>query len=130
PTDLTGQRCILREALKMVDADKLSPHASCGMRHTVLLCPKDLTGLTLRSDGALSCECGHRYPVIDGVPVLLRDDIEQTMDLARASMSRARSEPGSIDGRNAELYLESLGVSEAEKNMAVWCFTTYPRQTN
>jgi hypothetical protein len=50
---------------------------------------------------------------------LLRDDIEQTMDLARASMLRARSEPRSIDGRNPGLYLESLGVSEAEENMAV-----------
>jgi 2-polyprenyl-3-methyl-5-hydroxy-6-metoxy-1,4-benzoquinol methylase/uncharacterized protein YbaR (Trm112 family) len=103
----------------MADPDKLSPPSSCGMHHTVLLCPKDLTGLTLRSDGALSCQSGHRYPVIDGVPVLLRDDIEQTMDLARASMSRARGEPESIDARNADLYLESLGISEAEKNMAV-----------
>jgi hypothetical protein len=65
------------------------------------------------------CECGHRYSVIEGVPVLLRDDIEQTIDLARASISRAKGEPGSIDGRNADLYLESLGISEAEKAVAV-----------
>jgi SAM-dependent methyltransferase/uncharacterized protein YbaR (Trm112 family) len=106
------------ERAEMADPDKLPPHSWRGMRYTVLLCPKDLTGLTLRSDGALSCDHGHRYPVIDGVPVLLRDDIEQTMDLARASISRARGEPGSIDGRNPDLYLESLGVSEAEKDIA------------
>ena len=96
----------------------LSSPSWCGMQHTVLLCPKDLTGVTLYCDGALSCESGHRYPVIDGLPVLLRDDIEQTMDLAAQSMSRARGEPRSIDRRNPDLYLESLGISEAEKNMA------------
>jgi 2-polyprenyl-3-methyl-5-hydroxy-6-metoxy-1,4-benzoquinol methylase/uncharacterized protein YbaR (Trm112 family) len=103
----------------MAEFDRLGAPSWCGMHHTVLLCPKDLTGLALRSDGVLWCEHGHRYPIIDGTPVLLRDDIEQTMDLARASISRARGEPGSIDGRNAGLYLESLGVSEAEKNMAL-----------
>jgi len=95
------------------------PHSPFGMRNTMLSCPKDLTGLTLGYDGALLCERGHRYPVIDGVPVLLRDDIDLTIDLARASMSRARDEPGSIDERRADLYLESLGISEAEKNMLV-----------
>jgi uncharacterized protein YbaR (Trm112 family) len=44
-------------------------------------------------------ESGHVYPVIDGIPVLLRDDIEQTIDLARASIARARNELGSIDER-------------------------------
>jgi SAM-dependent methyltransferase/uncharacterized protein YbaR (Trm112 family) len=89
------------------------------MHYTTLFCPKDATSLALQSDGNLSCEHGHLYPVVDGVPVLLRDDIEQTMDLASASMARARNEPGSIDVRNPDLYLESLGVSEAEKDVAV-----------
>jgi 2-polyprenyl-3-methyl-5-hydroxy-6-metoxy-1,4-benzoquinol methylase len=53
------------------------------------------------------------------VPVLLRDDAQQTMDVAWASLARARNEPGSIDGRNPDLYLESLGVSDAEKIIAV-----------
>ena len=85
----------------------------------LLCCPKDFSALALRTDGNLSCKNGHIYPVIDGVPVLLRDDIEQTMSLARASMARARNCRGSIDQRNPELYLESLGVSELEKQMAV-----------
>jgi 2-polyprenyl-3-methyl-5-hydroxy-6-metoxy-1,4-benzoquinol methylase/uncharacterized protein YbaR (Trm112 family) len=91
----------------------------CGRQGIVLCCPKDASALRLQSDGALSCESGHSYPVIDGIPVLLRDDIEQTMDLARASMARARNEFGSIDQRNPDFYLESLGVSELEKQIAV-----------
>jgi 2-polyprenyl-3-methyl-5-hydroxy-6-metoxy-1,4-benzoquinol methylase/uncharacterized protein YbaR (Trm112 family) len=86
--------------------------------YTELFCPKHGTRLT-QADGALSCERGHRYPVVDGVPVLLRDDIDQTIDLAKASIARAKRIPGSIDMRNADLYLESLGVSEAEKSLAV-----------
>jgi uncharacterized protein YbaR (Trm112 family) len=97
----------------MAEPHGLGPHSWCGMHHTVLMCPKDLTSLTLGCDGALSCEHGHRYPVIDGVPVLLRDDIEQTMDLARASISRASGEPGSIDGRNATLYLEGTSKNSS-----------------
>src|SRR5262245_48589894 len=85
----------------------------------VLCCPKDAGALTRRSDGTLSCERGHLYPVIDGIPILLRDDIEQTIDLARASMARATNETGSIDQRDPKLYLESLGVSELEKQISV-----------
>jgi 2-polyprenyl-3-methyl-5-hydroxy-6-metoxy-1,4-benzoquinol methylase/uncharacterized protein YbaR (Trm112 family) len=102
----------------MTKSEELFSPSSCGMHHTALFCPTDHTPLSLRSDGVLSCENGHSYPVIDGVPVVLRDDIEQTMNLARASMARARNEPGSIDARNPDLYLESLGCSETEKDLA------------
>jgi 2-polyprenyl-3-methyl-5-hydroxy-6-metoxy-1,4-benzoquinol methylase/uncharacterized protein YbaR (Trm112 family) len=98
------------------------PSAPCwsrGARDTVLYCPKDGAGLVRQSDEVLSCQQGHRYPVIDGVPVLLRDDAAQTIDLAWASLARARNEPGSTDRRNPDLYLESLGISDAEKNGAV-----------
>jgi 2-polyprenyl-3-methyl-5-hydroxy-6-metoxy-1,4-benzoquinol methylase/uncharacterized protein YbaR (Trm112 family) len=93
-----------------------SPHGKTGL---ALCCPRDLSTLRLDHAGTLSCEFGHTYPVVEGVPVLLRDDIEQTIDLARASMARAWNKRGSIDERNPSLYLESLGVSEMEKNVAV-----------
>lgn len=89
------------------------------MNYFALSCPKDRTRLTSLPDGALSCERGHRYPVVDGIPVLLRDDIKQTIELAEASIARAKKVPGSIDARNPALYLESLGVSEAEKELAI-----------
>lgn len=42
-----------------------------------LACPRDGAALTLR-DGRLSCGRGHHYPVVDGCPILLVDDVEAT----------------------------------------------------
>jgi SAM-dependent methyltransferase len=56
---------------------------------------------------------GAIYPVVDGLPVLLRDDVEQTIGLARASLDRASGR--FIDQRAPELFIESLGISEEEK---------------
>lgn len=84
-----------------------------------LACPVDGAALALAGDGSLRCAHGHSFPVVDGIPVLLRDDIEQTIDLAHASIARAKGLPGSIDERNPSLYLESLGISEEEKLTAL-----------
>ena len=101
----------------MAERQRLGPHSRCGMHHTVLLCPKDRTCLTFRSDGALSCEYGHRYAVIDGVPGLLRGDI---IGLGSRINLTSKGNPRSFDGRDADLYLESLDISEqAEKDMVV-----------
>ena len=56
--------------------------------------------------------------MLDGVPVLLLDDVQQTMPLASASVRRARGESDVIDPRAGELFLESLGISDDEKVMA------------
>ena len=77
-----------------------------------LVCPRDHGNLVAR-DGALTCADGHRYPVIDGVPVMLIDDVPQTFAAARASLDRALR--GSADERAADLYLESVEISEEEK---------------
>ncbi len=78
-----------------------------------LVCPRDHG--TLRCEAsALRCEAGHAYPVVDGVPVMLLDDAEQTMPLALRSIGRAQGAPG--DDRAPELYLESLGISDEEKS--------------
>jgi SAM-dependent methyltransferase/uncharacterized protein YbaR (Trm112 family) len=42
-----------------------------------LVCPRDRSALTVAT-GELRCAAGHRYPVVGGVPVLLRDDIPDT----------------------------------------------------
>jgi SAM-dependent methyltransferase len=39
-----------------------------------LVCPRDRRPLSSVS-GHLSCDAGHRYPVVGGIPILLRDDI-------------------------------------------------------
>jgi SAM-dependent methyltransferase/uncharacterized protein YbaR (Trm112 family) len=77
-----------------------------------LVCPLDHLALTVHDD-ALHCSAHHRYPIVDGVPVMLVEGIEQTIDLAAASMRRARTHDG--DARAPALHLESLGISEAEK---------------
>jgi SAM-dependent methyltransferase/uncharacterized protein YbaR (Trm112 family) len=46
----------------------------CGI---ALVCPRDRGPLTA-APGELRCAAGHRYPVVGGVPVLLRDDIPDT----------------------------------------------------
>ena len=77
-----------------------------------LACPIDRAALTAAADD-LICAHGHRYPVVDGVPVMLRPDVPATISLAEASLQRARG--AGIDGRAPDLYLESLGISEEEK---------------
>jgi SAM-dependent methyltransferase/uncharacterized protein YbaR (Trm112 family) len=77
-----------------------------------LACPIDRTALSVRGR-QLSCAEDHTFPVIDGVPVMLRSDVPATISLADASLRRARGE--GIDRRAPDLYLESLGISDDEK---------------
>ncbi|MGH9957520.1 MAG: hypothetical protein ACREBC_10400 [Pyrinomonadaceae bacterium] len=48
------------------------------------------------------------------MPVMLLDDVRQTMDIIPESLRRARNQPGT-DDRVPEYCLESLGISEEEK---------------
>lgn len=77
-----------------------------------LVCPDDHQPLQVEAQ-ELVCGAGHRYPVIDGVPVMLRKDVQQTIELADASIGRAHAD--SRDERAPGFHLESLGISEAEK---------------
>ena len=79
-----------------------------------LVCPVDKTPLEYK-DGELISPSGRKYPVVEGVPVMLVDNIEQTMSLVTASLERAKNNPDIIDARVENLYLESLGISEEEK---------------
>ena len=81
-----------------------------------LACPSDRTNLSATGD-ELICAHGHRYPVVDGVPVMLRPDVPATISLAEASLQRARG--AGIDTRAPHLFLESLGISEEEKRGVV-----------
>ena len=81
-----------------------------------LVCPVDHHPVRAGGD-ALICAAGHRYQVVDGVPIMLRSDVAQTIELADASLRRARSEEQ--DARAPGLFLESLGISEDEKEGVV-----------
>ncbi len=54
-----------------------------------LVCPRDGAELSL-SESALQCRQGHRYPIVDGVPIMLQDDVAQTFGAAASSLARAR----------------------------------------
>jgi SAM-dependent methyltransferase/uncharacterized protein YbaR (Trm112 family) len=84
-----------------------------------LTCPIDGGRLHSCSKDEIRCENAHSFPVVEGIPVLLRDDVDQTIGLAAASLARARGTPGAIDERRPELFLESLGVSDDEKQLAI-----------
>ena len=55
----------------------------------LLACPRDAQPLEQR-DGRLVCPAGHTYAIVDGIPVLLRDDVEQTHWVADESLASAR----------------------------------------
>jgi SAM-dependent methyltransferase len=55
----------------------------------LLACPRDQRPL-IASDAALVCSDGHRYPVIEGIPILLRDDVPHTHWAADVSIEAAR----------------------------------------
>ena len=74
-----------------------------------LVCPRHLFALSLIGNG-LSCECGCRYPVIDGVPIMLLTNARQTMELAETSLMLSQG-----TNANDSLYLDSLGISDLEK---------------
>lgn len=74
----------------------------------LLACPRDGAPLTA-GDTALVCEHGHRYPVVQGIPVFLVPDERQTIGLAAESLTYAET------GTGAPLFVKSVGVSDAER---------------
>lgn len=83
-----------------------------------LVCPID--GASLDYDGeSLRSKAGRIYPVVDGVPVLLVEEEQQTLSVARASIDRAQGRTDIVDQRAPQYYLETLGISDAEKTEVV-----------
>ncbi len=50
----------------MIDAELLK----------ILACPVDKAPLTLEGDRLVCTQCGRRYPIRDGIPVMLVDQAE------------------------------------------------------
>lgn len=73
----------------------------------VLLCPRCRSQLAPESDRLL-CHLGHDYPIVDGVPVFVSPDKEQTIGIARASYDAATNR------RGGPLYLDTIGLADAE----------------
>lgn len=72
----------------------------------ILVCPRDGGPLEC-TEHTLSCSAGHRFPIVDGVPVLLLDDVEQTHPVVQASIRRAR---GSPSGEAEDYFADTIGI--------------------
>jgi SAM-dependent methyltransferase len=80
----------------------------------LLACPVDLS--PLRLDGqTLRCDRGHVFPVVDGIPILLRADVQQThwaADLALlANVAPAIPEPDVRPGDIDPFVQEAIGAT-------------------
>ena len=85
-----------------IDADLLS----------LLACPRDW--LPLAEDGRfLVCAADHRYPVVDGVPVLLCAEKPQSLKLAHESILAAET------GAGAPYYLNTVGSLSQETKWTI-----------
>lgn len=77
-----------------------------------LVCPRDYQPLR-HGDGVLTCPSNHAYPVVDGVPIMLVKEAVHSIPFVEGTWRRAVDD--AADQRAPELYLESLGISEDEK---------------
>jgi len=78
-----------------------------------LACPRDHKGLEF-DEKYLICPDGHKYPVVDGIPVMLRDDVDQTLWVAEASLKSANQNGGAIDDDEIP-FAETLGIDPEER---------------
>lgn len=78
-----------------------------------LICPIDRIPLFYK-DGKLVTAKGRIYPIVEGIPIMLVEGVEQTIDVASASIQRAK---GSYENHSPlpNLYLETLGISDEER---------------
>ncbi len=76
-----------------------------------LVCPRDQKAL--RAEGQnLICAGGHGYPVVEGVPVMLLDDVAQTIGVAADSLREARIQPHADSW-----YVDAIPCNPQEREM-------------
>jgi SAM-dependent methyltransferase/uncharacterized protein YbaR (Trm112 family) len=74
-----------------------------------LVCPQDKTTLNL-VDNNLVSELGNSYPIVNGIPIMLLNNVEQTIELASNSLSAHK------DINDSDPYfINTLGITENEK---------------
>src|SRR5215471_17194309 len=83
-----------------------------------LCCPVDGFALANKSATWLSCSKGHKYPVVEDIPVLLRDDVPQTICIARTSWELANQYARDPEAFPDPLFLDTLGITPAERDTA------------
>lgn len=72
-----------------------------------LVCPRHRVSLVHHAS-SLACAHGCSFPIVDGVPVMLLAEQQQTIGVATSSLTQKAHE-------GAPWYLETLGISDEEK---------------
>jgi SAM-dependent methyltransferase/uncharacterized protein YbaR (Trm112 family) len=65
----------------------------------ILVCPRDHLPIHVEGD-AIYCTAGHRYPVVDGIPVMLLEEAEPTLAICDKSLSLAK-DSASLDAADS-----------------------------
>lgn len=78
-----------------------------------LVCPRDHERLEVLGE-QLICAERHAYPIVEGVPVMLLDNTDQTLDVADKSLRVANG--SAANKPTPPFYLETLGVNDEERN--------------
>jgi ubiquinone/menaquinone biosynthesis C-methylase UbiE/uncharacterized protein YbaR (Trm112 family) len=102
----TAARCRRFQPQRLMALIASSPLRSSLLE--ILGCPRDGSDLRIEG-GALCCAQRHVYPVVNGIPVFLLSEKEQTIGIAQASLVAAQSLVG------APLFVDTIGVSDEEK---------------
>lgn len=82
-----------------------------------LVCPVDKSSLRLENAFLVS-ESGRRYPVVEGMPVMLLGDVKETIGVARTSFDVANAVANGENANSSPLYVETLGITDAERAIA------------
>src|SRR5438874_13498561 len=75
----------------------------------ILVCPRDHLGL--RNSGSnLACPKGHSYPVVNGIPVMLLDEVDQRQNVASETLRELRQW-----AREDPYFVQTIGCNEDGK---------------
>ncbi len=80
-----------------------------------LRCPYEQSRLEILTENFLQCINGHTFPVIQGIPVLLRPDRKHTLWVATASWNLANGWVKG-DARSDPWFVNTLGLNEKERS--------------
>jgi len=71
-----------------------------------LACPRDHQRLQQRGTSFV-CSAGHEYPIHNGIPVLLRDDVEHTHEAAQYALrGEERERPSAADSSGIDWFVQ------------------------
>lgn len=80
-----------------------------------LVCPIDYENL-LHNGNYLTCNSGHKYPIVNEVPIMLISGASETFDVMMATLKTAQEiiKNKKSNDLSSGLFLDTLGISEEE----------------